>query len=148
MLQQQLLHSRFATVVVRNSSVKSIFAEVKVLVRSNAAPISEIAFALCEGTQTSPVYSPANSSTVMQINMGPNRSTGRRTHPSATLTTTHLTWSCPWSNPDLHGERRRLTTWAMARFLRLKWSYALYKDPFRTAQKTKCVSITLPISSA
>ena len=42
---------------------------MKVLVQSNAAPMSEIAFALCDGTQASPVYFSVNSSTVMQIHV-------------------------------------------------------------------------------
>ena len=34
-----------------------------------------------------------------------NRSTRRKTCPSATLSTTNHTWTDPESNPDLRGER-------------------------------------------
>jgi hypothetical protein len=46
---------------------------------------------------------------------GENRSTRRKTCPSATLSTTNPTWADPGSKPGLRGEGRRLTTWAMAR---------------------------------
>jgi hypothetical protein len=36
---------------------------------------------------------------------GENRSTRRKTCPSATLSTTNLTWTDPGSNPGLRGER-------------------------------------------
>jgi hypothetical protein len=36
---------------------------------------------------------------------GENRSTRGKAGPSATLSTTHPTWTKPGSNPDLRGER-------------------------------------------
>jgi hypothetical protein len=36
---------------------------------------------------------------------GENRQLGKKTCPSATLSTTNLTWTDPGSNPGLRGER-------------------------------------------
>ena len=46
---------------------------------------------------------------------GENRSTRRKTCPSATLSTINPTWTDPGSNPASAVRGRRLTTWARAR---------------------------------